>query len=470
MVTTAPSLSNHVLPALVRRTLTEHVPSAAPWADSDEAIRSLREATPPMAGLSPQTWRAGIAETLSLIHASSELGLSPARHFLFFRSRQHRNQPYQWYVVHISTGTHLIKLGAHRLDDGAAPADAALDLSHDVVLDYIDAIERLPGRHGSAVNWGATSADLFGDIGKWQHPHAHPGQHVLHIHPHRARSMRALHRAAVLHALAADPARDAITATVQNAVTGLLTDGLALVYDRDPAETADHFRRFLLQLNGGRRRDRHDTRTPEERRGDASTTAVVTLAALAAIDGNPHQAVTSLRAHATHLQQEHTWYTPADRIAQLNHSAALLAELFSPAPTERQLLRRTCVGDVLVLLHPDSEYFDHSVDRVLQVTGPVQYLELGTTHADEHFALPVNDLTTRRAKPALLLAHPGEPYKLLMLDERAWNLTLTMPDMAVDRWAILGADAAGLDHEALALRARAASRRAADAFDAQSAP
>ncbi|MEO6087917.1 MAG: hypothetical protein ABIQ18_32890 [Umezawaea sp.] len=61
---------------------------------------------------------------------------------------------------------------------------------------------------------------------------------------------------------------------------------------------------MLLRLNGGRRRDRDDTRTPETRQGDARTAEVVTLVALAAFGGWPRTTVDSLRAHTAQLQQE----------------------------------------------------------------------------------------------------------------------------------------------------------------------
>jgi hypothetical protein len=277
---------------------------------------------------------------------------------------------------------------------------------------------------------------------------------------------RQLHRAAVLHALAADPMVDLATEAVQQVVVDLLVEALPPVYDRDPAGPAGYLRDFLRWLNGGRRRDRSDTRTPEACQGDNGTAAVVTRAALTAFGGQPLTAVRSLREHASRLHSEQNWYATSDRVERLLRAALLISELFSPEPTERQLLRHVNAGDVIAILRPKFPLLGHAIDRVVQVIGPVQYLELGIVNGAEQFVIPVSDLTNQPPKPAMLLIRPNAPFTLMMLDERPWFNRLFIPTAALDRWAILPADAAGLPRDVLADRVHTASRRAADAFDA----
>ncbi|MFC5054299.1 hypothetical protein [Saccharothrix xinjiangensis] len=274
-----------------------------------------------------------------------------------------------------------------------------------------------------------------------------------------------MHRAAVLHAMAADPVHEATSAVVQEVVVGLLDGPLPPVHDRNPSPAAEHLHLLLLQLNGGRRRHRTDPRPPEIRHSDVRTAEVVILAALAAFGGRPRRAVDALRTHAALLHREQGLYTPVERVTSLLHGALLIAELFSPAATERQLLRHVTTGQVIAFCYPHSAVLDHPVERVVQVTGPVQYLELGLGNSDEQFAIPIADLTTRHPTPALLLVRPRKPLQLHTLDNTPSSHTLSVSDTAVDRWAILPADAASLEHRALAARVRTASRRADQAFD-----
>jgi len=469
VIRTSGRRSSGLTPLLVRRDLTSHAASNAPWATVEDALSALRDATPPVADLDRQAWLDSISETLSLLCAASDVLLSPARHFLLIHSRTLRNRPLRWYVVHVATGAHLPQLRGPWPAADTSPQGAELDLTRQAIVDYVDAIERLPGRRGGPVDWGVAASDLWAEISHWQDPLAQHDDQVLDS-PRRDRhgvatAARPLDRAAVLHALAADPVRDVTTETVQQVVVDLLDEALPPVYDRDPAEPAGYLREFLRQLNGGRRRGRDDTRTPQARQGDIRTATVVTLAALAAFGGRPRAAVRSLREHASQLRREQNWYTTTDRVDRLLHTALLLGELFSPAPTERQLLRQVNAGDVIAFLHVNSTLFDDPVDRVVQVIGPVQYLELGAANGAEQFVVPVNDLTDGRPQPAMLVVTPDKPFSLVMLNERPWSRRLSVPMMALDRWAILPADAAGKEHEALAERARTASRRAAEAFD-----
>lgn len=461
--------ANGLTPLLVQRALATHATSTAPWASVEDALSVLREDTRPPTNVDRQTWLDGIDETLSLLRTATTVLLSPARHFLLIHSRVLRNRPLKWYVVHVATGVHLPQLGVLELQNSTSPQGAGMDLSEQAVMDYVNCVERLPGRHGGPVDWSAAATDLWAGLSRWQDPLAeHDGQDL--DGPQRGSSRvstaaRQLHRAAVLHSLAADPAVDLTAETVQQVMLDLLVEALPPVYGRDPAGPAIHLRDFLRRLNGGRRRNRSDTRTPEACHGDTRTAAVVTLAALTAFGGDPRTAVHSLREHAARLPSEQDWYATADRVERLLHAALLIGELFSPEPTERQLLRHIKLGDVITILRPKPAPLRHPIDRVVQVIGPVQYLELGVVNGAEQFVIPVSDLTNQPPKPAMLVITPGKSFTLMMLDPRPWSNTVSIPAAALDRWAILPADAAGMTQDVLADRVRTASRRAADAFD-----
>jgi hypothetical protein len=450
---------------LFRRRLAPRAASTTPWTTTEAVVRTLREATPPTADVSTEAWRSRLRATLTLLESAADVRLSPAGHFLAVRSRVHRNRPYRWYVVHVATGAQPIRLGDYRLEDSADPHGAELDLSDEAVLGYLDALERLPGRRGGLVDWGVAPIDLPAEISRWEDPLIHRDEHDPEHAYHRCRdAVRGLHRTAVLHALAADPARDATTETVQKVVIGLLEEPLPPMYDRDPEAVADYLRRLLLDFNGGRRLDRSDHRTPEARRSDAHTAEVTIIAALATLGGDPRAAVDSLRARATQLRQDQGGYARAE---QLERGALLIAELASPVPTERQRLRHVVPGDVIAFLHPnflrplDSQY----VNRVVQVSGPVSYLGLGLANGSEEFIVPVVDLTYQHPTPAVLMVLPDKSLRLHALEERPSVHMLWSTAAAVDHWAVLPADAARLEHDALADRIRAASRRAAEAFD-----
>ncbi|WP_394622336.1 hypothetical protein JNUCC0626_50235 (plasmid) [Lentzea sp. JNUCC 0626] len=451
-----------------RRRLAPHAASTAPWTTTEAAVRSLREAAPPTAEVSTEVWRSRVRATLALLESAADVRLSPAGHFLAVRSRVHRNRPHRWYVVHVATGAHPIRLGDYRLEDSADPHGAELDLSDEAVFGYLDALERLPGRRGGLVDWSVAPVDLPAEISRWEDPLIHRDEHdPEHAYHRRPDAVRALHRTAVLHALAADPTRDATTETVQKAVIGLLEEPLPPVYDRNPGVVVDYLRRLLVDFNGGRRLDRSDHRTPEARTSDARTAEATILAALAALGGQPRTAVDSLRARAAQLRQDQGFYARADRAEQLERGALLIAELASPVPIERQRLRHVVPGEVIAFLHPNflRPLDQHFVKRVVQVTGPVSYLGLGLANGDEEFILPVVDLTYHQPTPAVLLVLPGKALQLHALEERPSVHTLWSVDSAVDHWAVLPADAARLEHDALAERIRVASRRAAEAFD-----
>ncbi|WP_053734153.1 hypothetical protein [Nocardia sp. NRRL S-836] len=448
-----------------RRRLAPRAASRAPWITTEAAVRTLREPTPPSADVSTEDWRSRMTATLALLESAADVRLSPAGHFLAIRSRVHRNRPYRWYVVHVATGAYPIRLGDYRPEDSADPHGAEMDLSEEAVLGYLDAIERLPGRRGGLVDWGVAPVDLQAEISRWEDPLIQRDEHdPEHAYRRLPDAVRALHRTAVLHALAADPARDATTETVQKVLISLLEEPLPPMYDRDPAPVADYLRRLLLDFNGGRRRDRSDRRTPEARRSDARTAQVTILAALTTLGAHPRSAVDALRARAAHLRQGQGVHARAE---QLERGALLIAELASPVPTERQLLRHVVPGDVIAFLHPnflrplDALY----VKQVVQVSGPVSYLGLGLANGAEEFIVPVIDLTYQHPTPAVLMVLPDKSLRLHALEERPSVHTLWNAAAAVDHWAVLPADAVRLKHDALAERIRVASRRAAEAFD-----
>ncbi|MBN6040025.1 hypothetical protein [Amycolatopsis sp. 195334CR] len=92
-------------------------------------------------------------------------------------------------------------------------------------------------------------------------------------------------------------------------------------------------------------------------------------------------------------------------------------------------------------------------------------MELGLANGAEESILPVADLPYHHLTPAVLIVLPGKPLQLHALEERPSVHTLWNADSAVDHWAVLPADAARLEHDALAERIRGASRHAAEAFD-----
>jgi hypothetical protein len=455
-------------PSLARRALAPQAISNAPWNTVEDAVRALHDAATP--AQDQQWWRDGISATLSLLHEASDVQLSPAKHFLLFRGRHHRNRPRRWFAVHVATGTHLIQLSELWMHDATSPVGAELDLSPQAIVDYADAVERLPGRHGRPVDWSATT-DLYTEISRWQDPLSSNDDPDLDglrtANRDRCAAARQLHRAAVLHAVAADPAGEVVSATVQRVVLDLLA-APPRVNGRDLADLTQDLRGFLVDLNGGRRRDRRDTRTPEVRQGDARTTEVTTLAALSVLAGQARPAVQALRDHTVWLREKKNWYVPPDRIKRLQRIALLIAELFSPAPTERDLLRKVTPGDVIVLLYRGCDDMDEAIELVVQVTGPAQYTDLGLANGDEQFFIPVNDLTFAvRPRPAVLYIAAGESFSLCAFTNSTMRVleTLSGTNSALDRWAVLPADAARMEPAALTARTRTASRRAAEAFD-----
>ncbi|CRK56887.1 hypothetical protein [Alloactinosynnema sp. L-07] len=110
----------------------------------------------------------------------------------------------------MATATHLPRLGDLRLEGSTAAKNAELDLSHEAVMDYVDALERAPGHHGAPVDWATAAAELHVEIGRWRGPQTRDDDHVFEVRPdtrgRRRPGPRDLHHAAVLHALAANPA------------------------------------------------------------------------------------------------------------------------------------------------------------------------------------------------------------------------------------------------------------------------
>lgn len=457
-------------PLLARRQLAAQAVSHAPWGTVDDAVRALHDAGNP--DRRRQRWHDGISATLSLLHGSPDVRLSPAGHFLLFQGREHRNQPLRWYVVHVATGAHLIQFGDPWMHDGASPAGSALNLSTQAIEDYVDAVERLPGAHGRPIDWNA-GVDLATEISRWHEPSSGDNDNDRGLDTarpaDRARctAARQLHLAAVLHTVAAEPA-GLTTETGQQVLLALLDKAQPRINDRSYVDLARYLSELLRELNGGRRRDRQDTRTPELRQGDSRTAEVVSLVALNVLDGQARAAVQALRDHAAWLQKGKDWYVATDRVKRLHRAARMIGELFSPVPTERERLRHVIAGDVIVVLFSGCDDMVRAAELVAQVTGPVQYTDLGLSTGDERFYIPVNVLTDGNVpRPAVLHIAPGEPllqFNFATSFMRALQ-TLHVYDSAVDRWAILPADAARMPPAALARRARAASHRAADAFD-----
>lgn len=457
---------------LVRQNLAPSalVPPAG-WHTVDDAVRMLHEAGIPQRH-STHT-HDGISATLSLLHDATTVQLSPAGHFLLFQSRKHKNRPLRSYVVHVASGAQLIRLGDLWMHDYTSPDEAEMDLTPEAMADYVDALERLPGRYGAPVNWGTTTG-LEAELGRWLDPQAaiverdlNPGHGVDHA---RRAAARLLHRTAVLHAVAARPDKNLASATVQQVLLGLLGAEQPRVNGRTMRDLAEYLSTLLTDLNGGRRYLRDDTRTSEVRQGDAQTAEVVSRAVLNVLASCPREAVRALRGHAVLLQEEKNWYVPTNRVNRLRRAALMIAELFSPVPTESERLRHVTPGNVLVVLRYGFDRLSPSasVELKAQVTGPVQYTHLGLSSGDEEFLIPVNTFSDDDVpQPGVLKVAGGESFRLFNFTTVLMRAveTVHISDSAVDRWAILPSTTALLTPAELIDPTRAASRRAAEAFD-----
>ncbi|MGM1058428.1 hypothetical protein [Saccharothrix sp. Mg75] len=452
------------LPLLRRRTLRPEVSEEAPWTGIDEVLRVLRDATPPPSTHATRSWETGRARTIAMIGTATDLRLSPTRRLLSFTARSTpATRLGRRHVVHIATATHVPTLAALAYAHADA-THAGLDLSDEAFADYLDALERLPGTTGAPIDWGRDPREVLEQVASWRDPLL--AGHVT-AEPALAAGARALHTAAMLHALAAAPARDAASHSVVTLLRDILDGPLPWVHGRKPEPFLRPIRTVLDELNGGRKTGRADQRPTETRVEDAVSTAVIVEATLTALNGQPRRAVDALRHRADQLDDIDAWYIPADRAGMLRKSATLLAELFSPAPIELQLLRRVQPGDVIAFL--DQPAWGREL-TVVQVTGPVQYLALGTVGGTERLAIPVNDITTPPAHGSgLLLINPTAghtpPIELKTIDGPHSPL-LKAGHIATDRWAILPSSLAGVDHETVTARLRALSHRAVHEFDA----
>jgi hypothetical protein len=456
------------LPLLRRRDLVREASREAPWTSIDEVLRVLRDATPPTSKRNAESWEAGRARTISMIGSATDLRLSPTRRLLSFTARStSATRHARRHVIHVATATHVPKLAD--LAHGEADAtQAGLDLSEEAFADYVDALERLPGATGTPIDWGRSPEEVLEQVAAWRDPLL--GRRGT-AGPDLAAGARALHTAAMLHALAAAPARDAAGHSVVTLMRDILDGPLPWVQGRKPEPFLRPVTATLDELNGGRKTGRSDQRTTETRVEDNVTTAVIVEATLTALAGRPGRAVDALRHRAEQLDDIDAWYVPADRAATLRDLALSLAELFSPAPTELQLLRRVQPGDVIAFL--DQPAWGPSL-RVVQVTGPVQYLSLGTVGGTERLAIPVNDVTTLPVQGSgLLVVDPAAthapPIDLKITDGQRVPF-LRAGHVATDRWAILPSSFAGADHEIVTTQIRALSHRAVREFDNAARP
>ncbi|GAB2992486.1 hypothetical protein [Saccharothrix stipae] len=455
------------LPLLRRRDLVRAVSEEAPWTGIDEVLRVLRDATPPTTR-NAKSWEAGRARTISMIGSATDLRLSPTRRLLSFTARSTSATRHgRRHVVHVATATHVPKLADLAHGDADA-TQAGLDLTDQAFADYVDALERLPGATGAPIDWGRSPEEVLEQVTAWRDPllgRRHTAELEL------AAGARALHAAAMLHALADAPARDAACHSVVTLVRDILDGPLPWVHGRKPGPFLRPVSVALDELNGGRKTGRSDQRPSETRVDDNVTTAVIVEATLTALAGLPYQAVDALRHRAGQLDDLDAWYIPADRAATLRNLALSLAELFSPAPTELQLLRRVQPGDVVAFL--DQPAWGPQL-RVVQVTGPVQYLSLGMVAGTERVAIPVNDVTAAPVQcSGLLVVDPAAghtpPIDLKIIDGQRVSF-LRAGHVATDRWAIMPSSFAGADHMAVTAALRALSHRAVDEFDNAARP
>ncbi|WP_447002402.1 hypothetical protein ACRAKI_22030 [Saccharothrix isguenensis] len=455
------------LPLLRRRTLVQDTSQQAPWTSIDEVLRVLRDATPPTAHRNTESWEAGRARTIGMIGSATDLRLSPSRQLLSFTARSTPTTRHgRRHVVHVATATHVPTLAD--LAYGQADAThAGLDLSAEAFADYVEALERLPNTTGAPIDWGHRPQEVLEQVASWRDP-----LRVGHdtAEPDLAAGARALHTAAMLHALAAAPARDAACHSVVTLLRCILDGPLPWVHGRKPEPFLHPISAALDELNGGRKTGRADQRPTETRVEDGVTTAVIVEATLTALGGRPHQAVGALRHRAEQLDALDDWYIPADRAGTLRDLALLLAELFAPTPTELQLLRRVQPGDVIAFLAQPT--WGREL-RVVQVTGPVQYLALGTICGAERIAIPVNDVTTPPSRGSgLLVIDPSDrtsPIELKIIDGPHYPF-LKAGHIATERWAILPSSFAGADHDIITAELRALSHRAAREFDDAARP
>jgi len=453
-----------VAPSLVqRRLLADEAASTAVARDVQEAVSYFRALTTPDPSWQ-DLWRTQHEATTRLITSATRVELSPAGHFLLVKARSSRGRrPLRWHVVHVYSGAHLPhlvtpQLQNHRFYD---PDHAGLDLSDQAVLDYADALERAPGIDGKPVDWDDTFPGTVVNVSAWRDPvlSTWRGTQLPDDASDVADSGRDLHTAAVLHALAANPMRDAATATVNDVIHTIMADQLPRVWGRDVHVLVEALRNLLAELNRGHTRRRRDQRTTEQRREDAATTKTVVLAALHAISGDPKPAVTLLRDRAEKIRRSGVMRRDSDRVLDLERLVLLIAELFSPSRTEMQLLRDVVPGDVIASVTLD--FWRHSkvvLDQVLQVTGPIQMLSLGVFNGTESFCVPVN----ARGTGAAHLVVESQPTVSITIRPLDGGGHRWLPPVAAHHWAILHwSTARTVDPDMV----RAASLRAVHVFD-----
>lgn len=452
-------------PLLRRRPLAEEAVSTATVRDVQQAVTSFSALTAPDAPRQ-DLWQGHHATTMQLITSAARVELSPAGHFLLVKARTNRGRkPLRWHVVHLRSGAHLPSLvrpiiQAHQYSD---PDGASLDLSDDAVAHYTDAVERAQGIHGHPVDWDDTLAGVLTGLRAWRDPllgSVHDPDHAEdHDSPDLAHPARELHTAAVLHALAANPMREAGTATVNDIVHLLSACRLPPVFGRHLNPLTGAVRRLLTDLNRGQRHRHDDQRTTEARREDADTTKTVILAALHLLGGHPEPAVSLLRHRVEHIRHARVERWKADRATDLERLVLLIGELFSPSRTEMQLLRHVTAGDVIASITLDSwRYSDVVLDQVMQVIGPIQMLSLGAGNGAESFCVPV----TVRGTGAAHLIVENQTAPVITIRPLDGTGHRQLSPVAARRWAILHWSTALTVDPAMV---HAASLRAAHAFD-----
>ena len=254
-----------------RRSLAPTAVSTAPWCTPEEATEELRRHW-------PQPRSTGAETTLHLIDNAETSRLSPAGHFLLVHSRTHRNKPLTWYVLHVRSATHLRHIDTSWVSERSNPRDAEFDLPQDMLLVYVDALERMRDCRGRSIDWTLAGDALHTQLYDWHDPALqHTGEGSLAV---CVGSPRSLHNAAVAHAMASISEAMLTGEIVQQVLVDLLKVEQPATEDRDSRELAHHVMHLLRDLNGGRRYP-SDSRSLRRRRDDARIADAVIRTVLA---------------------------------------------------------------------------------------------------------------------------------------------------------------------------------------------
>lgn len=407
---------------LLSRHLTSPL-AAAPFIDVDHVLDHL--ATMPVGTDQPgaqSIFAEDRRRLLAAIRSANAVFLSSGRGLLAYKC----GSPRRWRVLHARSGAPMTFFGPRSLGDPRPwtrlSDPVSSDLSDAAVHAYVHALEALVDPRGLQIDWTSDFPDLFSTIPMWQ-DHDDTGALPEPGGASRFGGMDGLHLAAVLHAISADPLREAASGQFSVAIAAVIGPRGGLRIRDRPGALVDRYLADLdNQYNHGRRRyDRlRDWRIREDLREDRATGKVVSLARLLAFGGLPHRAAALLRDRADCIRNTDARRRDGAHSTALVIAARMIAELFSPVETEFERLHRVHKGQFIVEAtthHP----FHVPPHRVWLVTETAHQV-CADFDGNEHYLLGVRERTegqcgTLRVRPGFATitidyADGGSPHHL----------------------------------------------------------